>query len=338
MRFSIIIPTFNRRSSLKNTLESLTNLNYSPENYEIIVVDNGSTDNTRQMVEAIVKSNISGRIRYYYEPVPGLLSARHKGAFESRGNILVYVDDDIEADPNWLAAIAEAFGDTETHLVGGKSLPKYESPPPNWLEAFWYRDGSLSQCFYLSLIDFGDQLTQIDPLYVWGLNFSIRKETLFKVGGFNPECVPKDLQRYQGDGDTGLAWKIKAAGYKIVYQPQALVYHVVPNERLSIDYFVERMFSAGVSDSYTTIRKNRGIKFDWKIQEPFCVARKLWRRMASRLSTDPYAIVRQSVREAWLQGYLFHQHEARKDPELLKWILSENYWDYRYGPFRSFNG
>lgn len=338
MRFSIIIPTFNRRSSLKNTLESLLNLNYSPENYEIIVVDNGSIDNTRQMVEAIVKSNISGRIRYYYEPVPGLLSARHKGAFESRGNILVYVDDDIEADPNWLAAIAEAFGDTETHLVGGKSLPKYESPPPNWLEAFWYRDGSLSQCFYLSLIDFGDQLTQIDPLYVWGLNFSIRKETLFKVGGFNPECVPKDLQRYQGDGDTGLAWKIKAAGYKIVYQPQALVYHVVPNERLSIDYFVERMFSAGVSDSYTTIRKNRGIKFDWKIQEPFCLARKLWRRMASRLSTDPYAIIRQSVREAWLQGYLFHQHEARKDPELLKWILSENYWDYRYGPFRSFNG
>ncbi len=182
-------------------------------------------------------------------------------------------------------------------------------------------------------MDFGDQLTEIDPLYVWGLNFSIRKDTLFGVGGFNPECVPKTFQRYQGDGDTGLAWKIAAKGLKVMYQPKALVCHLIPNQRLTIDYFVERMFSAGVSDSYTSIRRNLGMKFDWKMQEPSPHARRLWRRIASKLSADPYATIKQRVREAWMQGYLFHQNEVRQDPKLLNWVLQENYWDYRYGPF-----
>ncbi len=333
MIFSIIIPTYNRSDSLKITIDSLLALNSVPQDFEILIIDNGSTDNTRTVAEAAIKSNLERRIKYHYEDVPGLLSGRHRGAFESKGDILVYVDDDIEADPYWLEAISEAFEDPETHLVGGKSLPKYESTPPDWLDAFWRRNGKLIRCFYLSLVDFGDQIAEISPVYVWGLNFSIRKDTLFKVGGFNPECVPKAFQRYQGDGDTGLAWKVKAAGYKVIYQPTALVYHLVPNQRLMVDYFVQRMFSAGVSDSYTTIRRNGGLKFDWKIYEPWPKIRRLLLSIGSKLSADPHAAVKQKVHEAWLDGYIFHQTEARKDPELLKWVLKENYWDYRYGPF-----
>ena len=333
MRFSIVIPTLNRSDSLRATIDSLLGSKFSPHEYEILIVDNGSTDNTRQVAETAIESNMGRQIRYYYEPVPGLLSARHKGALESKGEILVYVDDDIEADQYWLEAISEALEDPEVKLVGGKSLPKYESAPPDWLDAFWYRDGDLRQCFYLSLLDYGDKISEIDPLYVWGLNFAIRRETLFELEGFNPECVPKTLQRYQGDGDTGLAWKVKAAGYKIIYQPQALVYHIVPTQRLTIDYFVERMFSAGVSDSYTTIRRNQGLRFEWRIHEPIPRIMLLLRRIASKLSTDPYGSIKQRVREAWLEGYIFHRNEVRKDPELLKWVIKDNYWDYRYGQF-----
>jgi glucosyl-dolichyl phosphate glucuronosyltransferase len=333
MKFSIIIPTINRSASLRITIESLLALNYPPRDYEILIVDNGSKDNTRAVAEAAIESNVESQIKYYYEPVPGLLSGRHRGAFESRGDILIYVDDDIETDSHWLEAISEAFEDPEVHLVGGKNLPKYKSTTPVWLDAFWYRDGALSQCFYLSLVDFGDQLAEIDPLYVWGLNFSIRKETLFELGGFNPDTVPKSLQSYQGDGDTGLAWKVKAAGYKVIYQPTALVYHIVPNDRLNLDYFKERMYFAGVSDSYTTIRRNGCMRFDWRTQAPFSQIKRLYRRIASRFSADPYAEIKQRVREGWLEGYSFHQNEVRKDPELLKWVLKEDYWDYRYGPF-----
>jgi glucosyl-dolichyl phosphate glucuronosyltransferase len=335
MKFSIIIPTVNRSSSLEITINSLLSLDFPPQDYEILIVDNGSTDSTEQVTKTAIESNVERQIKYHFEPIPGLLSGRHRGAFESKGDILVYVDDDIEADRGWLQAISEAFEDSDTHLVGGKNLPKYQSSPPDWLDAFWYRDGALCQCFYLSLVDFGDRLAEIDPLYVWGLNFSIRKETLFELGGFNPDTVPKSLQRYQGDGDTGLAWKVKAAGYKVIYQPTALVYHIVPNDRLNLDYLKERMYFAGVSDSYTTIRRNGGIRFDWKTQAPFPQIKQLYRRIASRLSTDPDAEIKQRVREGWLNGYLFHQNEVLKDPELLKWILRDNYWDYRYGPFLS---
>ncbi|MGC8660837.1 MAG: glycosyltransferase family 2 protein, partial [Desulfomonilaceae bacterium] len=227
------------------------------------------------------------------------------------------------------------FEDPKVKLVGGKSIPKYQSEPPDWLEAFWYRDGNLKQCFYLSLVDFGDKMSEIDPIYVWGLNFAIRRETLFELGGFNPECVPKAFQRYQGDGDTGLAWKVKAAGYSIIYQPKAAVHHIVPSQRLTIDYFIERMFSAGVSDSYTTIRRNKGIKSEWKICEPIPNILRLFRRISSKLSRDPFSVIKQRVREAWLEGYLFHRNQVRNDPELLEWVVKENYWDYRYGPFIS---
>lgn len=335
MRSSIIIPTFNRSVSLKTTIKSLLNLNSLPLDYEIIVVDNGSTDGTKQLVESFIGLNSQPRIRYYYEPIPGSLSARHKGALESLEDILIFVDDDIVADPEWLNAMIETFDDTEVHLVGGKNLPKYESTPPNWLEAFWFRDGARNWCAYLSILDFGDQPIEIDPLYVWSLNYAIRRETLFELGGFHPDYVPKPFLQYQGDGETGLAWKVKAKGFKIIYQPRALVHHIIPDQRLTVEYFEQRMFFGGIFDSYTTIRRNKGMKFDWKMQEPFPQIRRLIRRIAAKLSADPYSVIKRRVRDAWLEGYVFHQNEVRKDPELLKWVLRDSYLDYRYGPFLS---
>ena len=333
MRSSIIIPTFNRSASLKITVASLLALNSSPRDHEIIIVDNGSTDDTRAVAEAIIKSTPFRYIRYYCEPTPGLLSGRHKGALESNGDILIFIDDDIEADPGWLNAISDTFEDPKVHLVGGKNLAKFESTPPDWLEAFWFRDGGKRWCAYLSILDFGDQLMEIDPLYVWGLNFSIRRETLFELGGFHPDYVPKAFQQYKGDGETGLAWKVQAKGFKIIYQPRALVHHMIPDQRLTVEYFDQRMFLGGIHDSYTTIRRNQGIKFDWKMQEPFPQIRRLLRRIAAKLSADPYGVIKQRIREAWLEGYAFHQREVRKDPELLRWVLKDSYLDYRYGPF-----
>jgi hypothetical protein len=182
-------------------------------------------------------------------------------------------------------------------------------------------------------LDFGDQLVEIDPLYVWSLNYAIRRETLFRLGGFHPDYVPKPFEQYQGDGETGMAWKVQAQGLKILYQPKAIVHHIIPDHRITIEYFEKRMFFGGIFDSFTTIRKNRRVKFDWKIQKPLPQFKWILRKIATRLSLDPYGVIKQRVRDSWLQGYIFHQNAVSQDPELLKWVLKDSYLDYRYGPF-----
>ncbi|MBD1849814.1 glycosyltransferase family 2 protein [Cyanobacteria bacterium FACHB-502] len=116
---SIIIPTLNRDNLLKSTIKSFCLQYFSPDQFEILVVDNGSTDNTKDIAQAAINEFSPHQIRYIYEPEPGLLSGRHPGALEARGKILTFVDDDIEADPEWLRAIKESFNDPTVKLVGG---------------------------------------------------------------------------------------------------------------------------------------------------------------------------------------------------------------------------
>ena len=84
--------------------------------------------------------------------------------------------------------------------------------------------------------------------------FSIRRDTLYRVGGFHPDDVPRSYQRYQGDGETGMTFKLKEQGLKAIYDPGALVYHQIPTECLTVRYLEQRQYYQGVCDSYTSIR------------------------------------------------------------------------------------
>jgi glycosyltransferase involved in cell wall biosynthesis len=123
LNLSVIIPTRNRANYLKNAFESIKNQSLPSNEYEVIVVDNGSTDNTKQIVEEF-NSNVQN-IRYFFDATPGLHIGRHIGLKESQSDILVYADDDIEAFPTWLEGIWESFQDNNVALVGGKNLPKW---------------------------------------------------------------------------------------------------------------------------------------------------------------------------------------------------------------------
>jgi glycosyltransferase involved in cell wall biosynthesis len=343
---SIIIPTLNHAKYLKNALTSVQNQTFPKDEYEIIVVDNGSTDNTQQVTEQIIATYQTHQIRYIWEPEPGLLSGRHRGAKEAKGQILVFIDDDIEADKGWLAAIMDAFQDPSVHLVGGPSQPDYKSEPPAWLESFWEQHEYGRLCGWLSLLDFGEQIREIDPIFIWGLNYAIRKKTLFEVGGFHPDCIPKHLQRFQGDGEIGLSTKIRETGLKAVYHPKALVWHKVLNERLTVEYFEKRAFYQGVCSSYTQIRMNYqgGLQFkkqsklirllSWRT--PFKIYNLLRERIRQKYSG--YAEIKKRTDEAYQAGFAFHQNEVANDPELLKWVLKENYFDYRLPGQSAFNG
>jgi len=338
MKISIIVPTCDRADSLALTLPSLVCQTYPATDYEVLIVDNGSTDHTARVVAESSAAYPSRTIRYILDPTPGSTAARHRGAREADGDLLVYVDDDIDADPGWLRAIFDTFADRQVELVGGPSLPKYAVEPAHWLNTFWsHRANGGHSCGYLSLVDLGDQPFEMEnPNYIWSLNFAIRKQTLAMLGGFNPDRMPWELRRFQGDGESAVTRKAKALGLKAMYQPKALVYHRIPESRLTVEYFERRAYLQGIDESFHEIRANgsprsiepTGKGLDWKAQ--WRGARRLAKytlRSLRLLAVDPYEEIKQRVRVAYQAGYQYHQDEVRKDAELLRWVLRPDYWD-----------
>jgi len=325
VKASIIVPTKNRANSLASTIRSLVAQDFPVQEYEVLIVDNGSTDETHNVAENMIANYQSHRIRYIYELEPGLLSGRHRGAFESNGEILIFVDDDIEAESGWLPAIIDAFNDPKVHLVGGPSLPNFEVEPQDWVRNYWIKKNGRVVCGPLSVSYNGDKKIEIDPCYVWGLNFAIRKNTLFDIGGFHPDCISKNLQHFQGDGETGLTSKAKEKKLKAIYAPDATVYHNIPIERLTVKGFEERNYYQGVCDSFTQIRKNGGIT---NISLPqYCPIKTL----PSHLSAyEQYKqIIYQRIQNSYVDGFRFHQEAVRKSDKLLEWVLRDNYlFDY----------
>jgi len=248
MKVSVIIPTVNRAEYLKNALISVQNQSFPKDEYEIIVVDNGSTDNTPQVVE---ECNRNGKIkvRYIKESNIGLHNARHAGAKTAKGEILAYVDDDVICDSDWLSELAKPYAAPEVGCVGGKILPKWEAEPPEWINQ--YRS-------YLSLLDWGDEIKELKTPDIYGCNFSIRNSLLFEVGGFNPDAFgDKKLFWYRGDGETGLLRKVFKKSKKIIYTPKAIVWHVIPKNRLTLEYMKSRFAKQAVSDMYTIYKSKK---------------------------------------------------------------------------------
>ena len=236
MKASIIVPTLNRSISLRKTLSSITLQTFPAEQFEIIVVDNGSADGTRETIEAVIESHPRYQIRYVYEPERGLLAGRHRGVLEAIGELLIFIDDDIEADSGWLRAIVSGFDDVKVQLIGGRNLPRYEVDPPAWIESFWDTTGQGGRlCWFLSLTDLGEKKLHIKPSCIWGLNFSIRRHAFYDLGGFHPDSVPEHLQHFDGDGESGLAMAAEARGTLALYEPAAIVYHFIPASRMTLN-------------------------------------------------------------------------------------------------------
>ena len=344
MSISCIIPTVNRSALLRNAINSLIKQTVSQDMYEILIIDNGSTDDTKEISQHIIKETANRQIRYIFDSEPGLLTGRHRGALEAKGGLLVFVDDDIEATSGWLQAIFETCKNPDVQLVGGRNLPKFEVEPPTWLESFYggTPDGGRS-CPWLSLLDLGESEREIDPNYVWGLNFTIRRRALYDLGGFHPDWVPQELQRFQGDGETGLTMKARSRGYTAIYQPKATIYHTIPATRMTPEYFEKRAYYQGVCDSYSKIRREESSASADSVNMksfPLRYARRIGGRVVRYLNrwqdhacvtaeTAEVATIRHRVHRAYQAGYEFHQRAVRSEPELLAWVIRSDYWDYR---------
>jgi glycosyltransferase involved in cell wall biosynthesis len=247
VRFSIIIPCHNRAPVLGKTIGSLIRQHYPHTAFEIIVADNCSTDDTKRVVNTFqAKSPVE--IVYFFESRLGVHYARNAAALKSRGEILYFTDDDMEAEPGVLAAF-DLVLQNHPHVgaVTGRVLPKWGAAPPEWIL-------KLCNNGTLSLQQRNEELViSKDDVGVYSCHEAIRKSALLECGGFRPENTGGT---WVGDGETGLHHELAARGYFFAFTNQAISYHLIPPERLTQRYYNRRMKNQGFADGFTAF--NRG--------------------------------------------------------------------------------
>lgn len=326
---SLVIPTRDRADLLDAALRSVADQSFDWSWFEVLVIDNGSTDQTRVISEKWAAR--LPKLRYLYVEEPGLHVGRHLGLAEVQSDILVFADDDIEAQSGWLQAIADVFSDPGVAMAGGNNLPLFLQTPPPWLEHLWNRrakNGSRSLSA-LSIQEWPEGRYPISPFNVWGCNFAIRKSVLLAAGGFHPDGMPKELIRFRGDGETHVSRYVAEHGLKCLFDSGASVYHKVTPERMTLAYFRQRGFNQGVSDSYTQLR---GGAMQPAKRRSFAFRAASWGRQWLRRIRAAGQRAREAsraideMRAGHREGFAYHQAAYRDDPEVRAWVHREHYF------------
>lgn len=242
---SVVVVTQDRSAVLLTCLESLVKQDF-PREFEIVVADDGSTDDTESVVRAFAIEHPN--VIYAKSFRQGSTEASHVGFRAATGEIVAYADDDTICDSNWLRELVEPFNDPQVACVGGRILPKWEAQPPSWIER--YRT-------LLALLDLGPNTFEVRwPISLFGCNMAVERDWFIRVGGFNPDMIGSE---FVGDGETGFEIKLWKAGAKVVYAGSAVLHHRIPASRLRFEYFLWRFAGQGVATSYLAFRQDRSI-------------------------------------------------------------------------------
>ena len=241
---SAVVCTYNRSRSLRETLECLAAQQADGFDYEVVVVDNHSTDDTKAAV-ASCQAAFGGRLRYVFEPRQGKPYALNTGVRAATGELIAFTDDDTKPDPSWLRSLRDTILAFDADCAYGKILPLWMGERPEWLGEYFLRR--------LALLDRGEEpfIVTSTGLEFYGANVAIRKEALARVGEFNVHLGNRG-RRIGGEEDEDLFLRLLASGARVVYTPHAVVHHKVPPERMSPAYFWRWHFGHGMAEAYLT--------------------------------------------------------------------------------------
>jgi len=239
LKVSVIIATYNRRECLKKCLESLAGQECDGSfSGEIIVVDNNSSDTTKEVVEAYFpnfnnssKKKPSLTLRYLFEPKQGKSYALNKGIDAADGEIVAFTDDDVVIDPKWLASIAKCFSEYDCDGVGGRVVPIYPDHTPQWI-----KNNPTKLAGIVVIADYGTDTkpysSSMDPFI--GSNYAFKKEVFNKCGSFREDLGP-GLPVLLGE-DVELVTRFVNQGKTLYYCGEAIVRHPVDLGRLNIKH------------------------------------------------------------------------------------------------------
>jgi glycosyltransferase involved in cell wall biosynthesis len=232
---SIIICTRNRADSLRQTLTHLDRCAAPPDmDVELLVVDNGSTDHTRQVVEQTTLSKMP--VRYVLAPRTGLVHARNQGINEAKGDIILFTDDDIQPSVNWIEAMCRPIFSCEADATMGTVICDLADRLPVWYDQAVIRG--------FAEVNLGGERRKLSRYELVGANMAFSKSCVDRIGYFNTLLGAGRLGFFD---DTEFSWRLDAAGFTAMYCPEAVVFHYPVMSRLSRRSLRREWFRHGFS-------------------------------------------------------------------------------------------
>ncbi|MEN3339648.1 MAG: hypothetical protein V7647_3324 [Acidobacteriota bacterium] len=221
---SIVIPTYNRGPLLEPLLTRLLAQESGSVEFEIVVVDNNSTDGTRAIVESVARTDARGRLRYVFEPRQGVSYARNTGVASTTAPIILFLDDDGVPVADWVRSMKQAFDEhPEVDCIGGRITPRWVHPRPSWLAAPHWGPIAVQDRPHAAYLN-----AQQASACLLSANLGCRREAFNAVGGFSPE--------YPRNQDREFEMRLWRAGRQGLYLPAMDVTVEVPAERLTRHY------------------------------------------------------------------------------------------------------
>ena len=251
-KVSAVICSYNRARFVVKAVESIFGQGYDSSQLEVIVVDNNSTDNTVELLEAFKTSHPQLNFSYYVEHQQGVAFTRNRCAREAQGEIIAYLDDDSEAQPNWLNTIVPFFdAHPDVYSVGGLITPRFLTGIPDWYSRYF--NGLVGS------FDQGPAVKQLTgERYPCGANMAFRKEVFEKVGYFNT-LLGRSGKGLLANEEKDIYKRILAAGYKVYYLPTMSVLHAVEANKFDKNYVHRHSMGIGGGERLRLKGQNKAL-------------------------------------------------------------------------------
>jgi glycosyltransferase involved in cell wall biosynthesis len=238
---SVIVCTYNREEYIGECLTRLASQNIDKTTYEVLVINNNSTDNSQRVIDSIARKYSEINFLSFIEEKQGLTYARNRGIKESSGVILSFLDDDAFADSDYCARIIESFAKHKTiAAIGGKIVPKYESEEPRWMSPYLLP--------LVASLDLGNEARPFRYMkFPIGANMAFRKSAFEKYGIFDTELGRRGAV-LEGGEEKEMFIRLKKAKEEIWYFPGIAVSHIIPAHRVKKSYVKGLAKGVGTSE------------------------------------------------------------------------------------------
>nr|WP_154892643.1 glycosyltransferase [Paenibacillus xylanexedens] len=248
MRASISICTHNRAVDTMQAVESVLNGDAESKDYEILVVDNNSSDNTKEL---FYSHHFPENVRYIFEPQLGLSYARNRSIKEAKGEFILFLDDDALACPSWIREIIRIFDlNSEIGCVGGKIIPIWEGGKPEWIP------NDIISLY--TLMDFSGDIVEMEaPAIPFGANVAFRMSIFEQMQPFR-EDLGRVGSNLMSSEESELIGRVRLE-YKVFYNPYAVVEHKIAKSRLTKRWLLRRVYWQGISDATRYQKSGWGI-------------------------------------------------------------------------------